>query len=179
VAAKGGQAGWYPSAIVRAVAIWKPPYRDPFRAVTAFLVMFASVFAIAFAAAAVTSNVPVPAAAAGLIAFMALFVTAAWRFDRTALVTNDWGVRVRWLVNTHTVGWHEIKRFRYGVDVMAMDRLWIELNDGRRIRTPVQRVPRFAGLFGLRDGGTRLRSDASEELLRILDQQLQAARASS
>jgi hypothetical protein len=160
------------------VTIWKPPYRDPFRAVTAFSAMFASVVACAFVAAVVTSNVPFPAAA-GLVALMALVLTSAWRFHRTALVTSDRGVRVRWLVDTRTVGWHEIKRFRFGVDVMAMDRLWIDLNDGRQIRTPVQRVPRFAGLFGFRDGGTRLRSGACEDLLRVLDQQLQASRAAA
>jgi hypothetical protein len=178
VAAKRGHVGWYPSAIVGAVTIWKPPYRDPFRAVTAFVAMFASVFAFAFVGAVFTSKAPF-LADVGVVPLMALFLTFAWRSHRTALVTSDRGVRVRWLLNTHTVGWHEIKRFRFGVDVMAMDRLWIDLNDSRHIRTPVQRVPRFAWRFGLRDGGTRLRSGACEDLLRVLDEQLQASRAAS
>ena len=175
MAAKRGHVGWYPSAIVGAVTIWRPPYRDPFRAVTAFVAMFASVFAFAFVGAVFTSHPPV-LAAVGVVPLMALVATFAWRLHRTALVTSDRGVRVRWPLKTRTVGWQEIKRFRFGVDVMAIDRLWIDLDDGRRIRTPVQRVPRFAGLFGLRDGGTRLRSGACEELLRVLDQQLQASR---
>lgn len=167
---------WYACAIVDAMTIWKAPYEDPFRAVTAFAAVFASAFAFAFVGAVFTSHLSV-LADVGVVPLMALVVTLAWRLHRTALVTSATGVRVRWLLKTRTVGWQEIKRFRFGIDAMAMVRLWIDLNDGRRIRTPVQRIPRFAMLFGLRDGGTRLRSDACEELLRVLNQQLQACRS--
>jgi hypothetical protein len=152
------------------VTTWSRPYRDPFRIATGFVALFASPFAcLGFFAIFVVGGGGVPFAA------LSLFIaTVAWRLHRTALVVSDIGVRVRWLVKTRTVRWHEVDGFRFKPDLLGVDRLWIDLADGRHIRTPVQRVHRWMNPTRLSDGGTWLLYDACDELLRSLESRLRS-----
>lgn len=152
---------------------WTRPYRDPFRIATGFIALFASPFAcLGFFTIFVDGVNGVIFAALGM--FVAAF---AWRLHRTALVVSDLGIRVRWLVKTHTVRWHDVNGFRFRPDLLAVDRLWIDLSDGRHIRTPVQRVHRLTYGSRVSDGGTWLLYDACDELLRALEHRLQAGKA--
>jgi hypothetical protein len=114
-----------------------------------------------------------------VVLFVAFLLTVTWRLHRTALVTSDSAVRVRWLLKTRTMPWHEISGFRFDEDVLEVDRLWIDLADGRRVRTPVQRVARMWNGSKLSDGGAWLLHDAAHELLHNLNRELQARRTTA
>jgi hypothetical protein len=168
-----------PDAIMDAMTAWTRPYRDPFRIATGVLALFGSGIACVIAVGILAGHWTEPWARVPAALFVALWLTCAWRLQRTALVISDHGVRVRWLLRTRTMDWNEIDGFRFGLDVMVVNRLWIDLTDGRRIRTPVQRGPRLRYVSGLNDGGTKLSYDAAERLLHRLDQELGTRRARS
>jgi hypothetical protein len=164
------------SAIIGSMWAWRRPYSDPFRVLTGFFVLFGSAFASVVFGLLVL-NLAVRhreslGAGALVVVPVAVWLTLAWRFHRTALVVGDTGVRVRWLLKTRTIPWDDIDGFWFGEDILGTDRLWIGLKDGRRIRTPIQRVARLIGGSRLSDGGTWLRSGDCDELLRDLEHEL-------
>jgi Bacterial PH domain len=160
---------------------WYRPYANWTQVFTGFIAMFGTVFMTFVLMMLAARWSPSRAlgtllATAGLSAFGAIWLTFAWRLHRTALVISDVGVRVRWLLQTRTVPWEQVKDFSTGQNVRDPGRLWVELADGGRMRTPVRR---FEGFFmsTVRDGGSRLRRQAYDDLLRTLNHELRAARA--
>jgi hypothetical protein len=153
------------------VTSWERLYDDRLRLVTGFLALGVSGFTCAVAAAAFTTQGSIIIKVAD-IGFGMVFSTFAWRYYRTALVTSRAGVRVRWVALTRTVPWDEVSGFSFGEDWPVADRLWIDLVDGGRMRTPVQRMDWFwygESIFGGLDGGTWLEPDGAEALLHDLD----------
>jgi hypothetical protein len=165
---------------MKAVTTWRRPYREPqlIRMFSGFLALamsaMACIFVVGFFVGQWTVGPPARVLAAFFVAFL---LTFTWRLHRTALVIGDSGVRVRWLLKTCTMRWYEINGFHFGEDVLDVDRLWIDLADGRRVRTPVQRVARMWNGSRLSDGGAWLLYDAADDLLDSLDHELQARRS--
>ncbi|MBP1782069.1 hypothetical protein J3R08_001919 [Micromonospora sp. HB375] len=146
------------------VLSWTRPYEDPMRLFTGTLAVLGTLlFAfVAFQAAAHWQQVRL-AAVLAFAGFATVWLTFAWRFHRTALVVSRSGVRVRWLWRTRTIVWEQVRGFHSGPDWLVQERLWLQLCDGTKVRTPVRR--RRAGVNRLRDGGTVLASERYEELL--------------
>ncbi len=147
---------------------WTRPYEDPMRLFTGTFAVLGTLFFafVAFQMAARWQQVPL-AAVLAFTGFAAVWLTFAWRLHRTALVVSRWGVRVRWLWRTHTVVWEQVRGFHSGPDWLVPERLWLQLCDGTKVRTPVRR--RRATAYRLRDGGTVLASERYEELLADLE----------
>ena len=155
------------------VFAWRRPYPDVFRVVTGLIAGAGTAFAIVVAAMLAThwrSGMALPAA--GISGFIGVWLTLAWRLHRTAMVVGSAGIRVRWLLRTRTIPWPQIDEFDTAPDVLVRERLWIVLVDGRKVRTPIQRV---SGAFGsaLNDGGTWLRGSDYNNLLRFLRSEMQ------
>jgi hypothetical protein len=164
---------------MRCVAQWVRPYEDPVRALLYVLAMVGTVFA---AVVGVLMAVAWQQVSVGevliVVSFFAVWLTFAWRFARTALVVSDEGVRLRWLLRTRTLRWDQVREFYTARDGVISQRLWIELSDGTRVRTPVQRAryPTF-GPMRRGDSGSLLNPMRYESMLRNLDHWLAAARA--
>lgn len=109
--------------------------------------------------------------------FLGTWLTIAWRLARTGLVVSDAGVRIRWVHRTRTFTWDWVLRFYTAPDILVPGRLWIELTDGTRVRTPIQRVRYVLLGSALRDGGTWLTPDRYDALLQDLGNRLDAARS--
>jgi hypothetical protein len=159
------------------VTTWSRPYRDSYRIATGVLALFVSGFAGVVIVGISLGHSTFSGAGVILAAVMLFFLTVVWRLHRTALVISAVGVRVRWLLKTRTLRWRDIQGYRFGPDLLGVDRLWIDLIDGSHVRTPVQRVHRLMNGSRVSDGGTWLLYDAADTLLRTLDQRLQAERA--
>ncbi|WP_080636844.1 hypothetical protein [Salinispora vitiensis] len=147
---------------------WTRPYEDPMRLFTGTLAVLGSSFFafIAFQMATRWQEVPL-AAVSAFTGFAAVWLTFVWRLHRTALVVSRSGVRVRWLWRTRTVAWGQVRGFYSAPDWLVPERLWLQLCDGTKVRTPVRR--RHAIVNRLRDGGTDLASDRYEGLLADLE----------
>lgn len=147
-----------------AVKSWTRPYEDRMQLFTGTLATFGTlIFAfVALQMAAHWERVPVVAVLT-VAGFAALWLTFAWRLHRTALVINRSGARVRWLWRTRTVRWEQVRGFHTGPDWLVPERLWLQLSDGTKVRTPVRR--RCATAYRLRDGGTVLAPERYEDLL--------------
>ncbi len=162
---------------IRCVSEWIRPHDDPVRVVTGGLAMFGSAF---FAFAAVTMvaqwRETTVIKAGVLVGSAAVWLTFMWRRHRTALLVGARGVRVRWLLRTRTIPWHQIREFRTRRE-RSITRLFIALIDGTMVSTPVQRVRRR--LFGsvLSDGGTWLPPEPYDRTLSYLQTRLSAARS--
>lgn len=165
---------------MRCVGKWVRPYQDPIRAFPYALALIGTAFAAVVGVGMAMAWRQVSLGEVLIVvSFFAVWLTFAWRLARTALVVSNEGVRLRWLFRTRTVRWDQVKRFYTAGDILVPRRLWIELSDGTRVRTPVQRVRH--PLFGtmLSDGGTLLNPKRCESLVRNLDYRLAGARAAS
>jgi hypothetical protein len=156
------------------VFAWRRPYPDAFRLLSGFIAVAGTVFAVVVAAMLAThwrSLMALPVA--GIGGFIGVWLTAAWRFHRTALLVGDAGIRVRRLLRTRTIPWSQISQFQTAPDILVRERLWIVMVDGQRVRTPIQRA---SGVFGtaLNDGGTRLRGSRYNSLLSALSSEMQS-----
>lgn len=159
------------------VQTWHRPYRDLSRVITAFFAVLISAVSVVLFAAIFVGHPTFPGAPVVILAVIAFFLTVAWRFHRTGLLISVKGCRVRWLLKTHTEKWSNIHGFRFDDDFLGTSRLWIELVDGRRIRTPVQQVERLLNGSPVSDGGAWLLPEDCDVLLRTLERGLQIGRA--
>ncbi|GAB3189396.1 hypothetical protein FHX75_111229 [Micromonospora palomenae] len=117
---------------------------------------------VAFRMTADRQRVPL-AAVSVFVGFAAVWLTFAWRLHRTALVIDQWRVRVRWLWRTRTLTREQVCGFRTKPDWLVPERLWLQLCDGTMVRTPVRR--RCATAYRVHDGGTVLAHERYEGLL--------------
>jgi len=162
---------------IRCVNEWIRPYHDPVRVVTGGLAMFGSAF-FAFTAVMMVAQwrETTVIEAVVLVGFAAVWLTFLWRLHRTALLVGFRGARVRWLLRTRTIPWHQIREFRTRKE-RSITRLFIALIDGTMVRTPVQRLR--GRLFGsvLSDGGTWLLPEPYDQTLSYLQTRLSDARS--
>ncbi|GLW29208.1 PH domain-containing protein [Actinoplanes regularis] len=113
----------------------------------------------------------------GLYALLGAGLTFAWRMMRTGMYTSDSGIRVRWLLRTRTYAWSQID----GVEAAparllglptSRAAIWLDLGDGGRVETPVQR--RADAVSGsvvvTKNVGPVLRRDRFDRLHQELDQ---------
>lgn len=155
------------------MAAWTRPYPDPLRVLPVGLASLGTLFlAVAGVGVAASWRVAPPAAIMGFVAFAATWLAFAWRLARTALLVADRGIRVRWVLRTRTIPWDRIRGFHTGPDILVRERLWIDLIDRTKIRTPVQRVRRVATLS---DGGAWLKPERYAALLGQLERRRAAA----
>ncbi len=168
-----------PEAVtILCVTTWTRPYHDPLRVLTGSMVVFGAVFFTFAAITAVAQWREVSFTEAVIIsAFGSAWLTFTSRLHRTALLVGVGGVRVRWLLRTRTIPWHDIREFS-SRRKRTTTRLFIVLVDGTTVPTRVQRVQHR--LFGsaLSDGGTWLLPEPYDRLLRYLQSRRAAAKSS-
>ncbi|HEY2949267.1 MAG TPA: hypothetical protein VGJ53_12880 [Micromonosporaceae bacterium] len=99
---------------------WTKPYDDPWRIVAVAIASIGGlVFCVAAGLMAASWQTVPPGAAAGLVAFAAVWLTFAWRFARTGLLISKVGIRMRWVHRTRTVGWDQVWGFQTARDVLV------------------------------------------------------------
>ena len=122
----------------------------------------------------------------GMYALLGGWLTFAWRQMRTGVYTSESGIRVRWLLRTRTYSWSRID----AVDAaparlldMPTSRaaIWLDLGNGERVETPVQRRVDAAlgSIVFTKDVGPVLRRDKFDRLLQELDQRCRKSATST
>ena len=117
----------------------------------------------------------------GLYGAFAAWITFVWRLMRTGLYTSDTGIRVRWLLRTRTYAWSRLRAIDVAPAVLlgaptSRAAIWLELVDGDRVETPVQRrAQRIPGLLvSTKNVGPVLRSDRFDRVVHDLEQRARA-----
>jgi hypothetical protein len=156
------------------VTSWTTPYTDRWRVLPYSFALFGTALTV-FVIIMMASDRRTVGALLIVLPPLGAWLTLAWRLARIGLVVSEIGVRVRWLYRTRTFSWDRVRRFHTARDILAPARLWIELTDGTRVRTPIQRVRNMLLGSPLSDGGTWLTPDRYDALLQTLRDRLDVA----
>ncbi|MEU4782745.1 hypothetical protein [Micromonospora sp. NPDC023633] len=115
---------------------------------------------------------------AGLVAFLALWMTLVARYFLVGVYVNDSGLRLRYTFSTRTLPWSRVTGFVVRPaellgEPTARDACWVRTADGA-VETPVQRRSRTVGWR--KDIGPVLRTEDFGRMVARLDAELAAAR---